>query len=63
MTFPERLLNRDGFSRWSICGYTLRSDRPYRNGWPDEKALQYIREQSEKHFDAKVVEVFLGLDP
>jgi len=39
----------------------LRSDRPYRKGWSREKALQYIREQSGKHFDPQVVEAFLGM--
>lgn len=37
----------------------LTSDRPYRSGWSKEKAIEYIREQSGKHFDPKVVEVFL----
>lgn len=37
----------------------LRSDRPYRPAWSEEKALEYIRQQAGKHFDPKVVEVFL----
>ena len=37
----------------------LISDRPYRAGWSKEKAVEYIREQSGKHFDPKVVELFL----
>jgi len=37
------------------------SDRPYRKAWPMEKALEYLREQSGKHFDPRVVEVFLSL--
>ena len=37
----------------------LTTDRPYRKGWPKKKALKYIQEQSEKHFDPKMVEVFL----
>ena len=36
----------------------LRSDRPYRKGWTDEKALQYIREQAGSHFDRRIVESF-----
>ena len=40
----------------------LRSDRPYRKGWTDEKALQYIREQAGSHFDRKIVESFLKMD-
>lgn len=39
----------------------LTSDRPYRAAWPEEKALAYIKEQSGKHFDPMVVEVFLQL--
>jgi putative nucleotidyltransferase with HDIG domain len=39
----------------------LRSDRPYRKAWSDEKALKYIREQAGKHFDPRVVEVFLQM--
>jgi HD-GYP domain-containing protein (c-di-GMP phosphodiesterase class II) len=40
----------------------LTSNRPYRPGWSKEKAIEYIREQSGKHFDPKVVEVFLQED-
>ncbi len=35
------------------------TDRPYRKGWPRHKALSYIREQSAKYFDPKLVELFL----
>jgi len=41
----------------------LRSDRPYRKGWSDEQALQYIREQSGTHFDPKVAGLFLKTEP
>jgi putative two-component system response regulator len=34
------------------------SDRPYRTAWTDEQARAYIREQSGKHFDPKVVDLF-----
>jgi putative nucleotidyltransferase with HDIG domain len=37
----------------------LTSDRPYREPWPREKALDHIRGQAGKHFDPMVVEVFL----
>jgi PAS domain S-box-containing protein len=37
----------------------LTSDRPYRKAWSREEALKYIREESGKHFDPEVVEVFL----
>lgn len=36
----------------------LTSDRPYRKAWSEEEALTYIREQSGKHFDPQVVELF-----
>ncbi len=36
----------------------LTSDRPYRRAWTSEDALRYIRGESGKHFDPKVVEVF-----
>ncbi len=39
----------------------LTSDRPYRPAWPKEKALDYICEQSGKHFDPQVVDAFLEL--
>ena len=37
------------------------SNRPYRTAWSDEEAIEYIREQSEKYFDPKVVNVFLNM--
>ncbi len=37
----------------------LRSGRPYRSAWSDEKALEHIREESGKHFDPQVVRAFL----
>lgn len=36
----------------------IRSNRPYRAAWPLERARRYIKEQSGKHFDPEVVEVF-----
>jgi PAS domain S-box-containing protein len=39
----------------------LTSDRPYRKAWSEKDALNYIVEQSGKHFDPDVVEVFLKL--
>src|SRR5215207_8280126 len=37
----------------------ITTDRPYRAGWPRKKALKYIREESGKYFDPKLVEMFL----
>jgi hypothetical protein len=39
----------------------LLSDRPYRDAWPREHALRYIRDKAGMHFDPKVVEVFLKM--
>jgi len=39
----------------------LTSDRPYRPAWKREDVLAYIRDQSGKHFDPQVVEIFFKL--
>ncbi len=39
----------------------LTSNRPYRLAWTREDALEYIREQSGKYFDPKVVNAFMAL--
>lgn len=39
----------------------LTSDRPYRTAWSNKKALKYIKQQANSHFDPKVVEIFLSL--
>ena len=37
----------------------LRSNRPYRQGWPDGKVLEHIRTHAGTHFDPKAAELFL----
>ncbi len=39
----------------------LTSDRTYRRAWPRAQALEYIRAEAGRHFDPKVVEVFLRM--
>ena len=39
----------------------LTSERPYRPAWKDEEALAYIREQSGKHFQPRIVELFFKI--
>jgi len=39
----------------------LTSDRPYRKAWTKEKTLEYIKEQSGKHFDPQCVGTFIKL--
>jgi HD-GYP domain-containing protein (c-di-GMP phosphodiesterase class II) len=37
----------------------LTNDRPYRPAWSEAQALEYLREQSGKHFEPRIVEAFL----
>jgi len=39
----------------------LKSDRPYRPAWSNDRALEYIRDSAGSHFDPEVVPVFLNL--
>jgi HD-GYP domain-containing protein (c-di-GMP phosphodiesterase class II) len=39
----------------------LRSDRPYRAAWPEDKALAHIRGLSGSHLDPRAVELFFEL--
>ncbi len=39
----------------------LRSGRPYREAWSDQKALEHIKEESGRHFDPRVVDAFLRI--
>jgi PAS domain S-box-containing protein len=40
----------------------MRSDRPYRAGWPEERVREHIRSLAGTHFDPEVVRVFLLLE-
>ncbi len=39
----------------------LRSDRPYRQGWSEDRVLEYIQSQSGTHFDPYTVDLFTRL--
>ena len=39
----------------------LSTDRPYREAWSRKRVVQYLIKESGKHFDPKVVEIFLRL--
>ncbi len=39
----------------------LSSDRPYRKAWPREQIIEYLLSESGKHFDPKVVDLFLQM--
>jgi len=41
----------------------LTSDRPYKKAWPVTEAMQYIKDQSGKHFDPTLVRHFLAIIP
>ncbi|RYF46768.1 MAG: HD-GYP domain-containing protein, partial [Cytophagaceae bacterium] len=40
----------------------LRSDRPYRAGWPAERVREHIKQGSGTHFAPHIVDAFLSLD-
>lgn len=39
----------------------LSSRRAYKEGWAEERVLEYIREQRGRHFDPELVDVFLSI--
>jgi putative nucleotidyltransferase with HDIG domain len=39
----------------------LRSSRPYRPAWPEDRVRAYLREQAGRQFDPKVVDAFLRM--
>jgi putative nucleotidyltransferase with HDIG domain len=39
----------------------LRSERPYRKAWPDDKVRAHLAEQSGKHFDPQILALFLKI--
>lgn len=49
----------------AICDVfdALTSARPYKAAWPIEKAVDYLRSQSGKHFDPALVSCFLDILP
>jgi HD-GYP domain-containing protein (c-di-GMP phosphodiesterase class II) len=39
----------------------LSSERPYKKAWPQAQVLEYLRSQSGKHFDPRILNVFLEM--
>jgi putative nucleotidyltransferase with HDIG domain len=39
----------------------LCSDRPYRKAWPKKEIVDYLKDQSGKHFDPKIADIFLEM--
>ena len=42
---------------WDALSY----DRPYNKAWPREKIIQYLIDETGKHFDPQIVNIFLEL--
>jgi len=64
--YPKKLKGKDIPLPARIFAITdvwdaVTTDRPYRNKWTKKKALEHIKSESGKHFDPKVVEMFLPL--
>ena len=49
----------------AICDVfdALVSQRPYKKGWSNEEALAFMKEQSGKHFDPKLIPLFFQIVP
>lgn len=41
----------------------LTTERPYKKAWPIEKAVEFLKDQRGKHFDPRLVELFLEILP
>ena len=41
----------------------LTTERPYKKAWPIEEAVEFLREQKGKHFEPKLVELFIEILP
>jgi putative two-component system response regulator len=41
----------------------LTSARPYKQAWPLEKAVEYLEQQRGKHFEPRLVDLFLKQMP
>ena len=40
----------------------LKSDRPYRAGWPEEQVLEYLQQGDGTHFDPRALQVFMDVN-
>ena len=63
--YPDRLRHDEiplparVFTLIDVWDALTTDDRPYRNAWHSGKAIEYIKEQTGKHFDPELVQVFL----
>lgn len=64
--YPQGLKGKDIPIEGRICALcdvfdALASDRPYKKAWPTEEIMEYIKEQSGRHFDPDLVTLFEGI--
>lgn len=41
----------------------LTTERPYKEAWPVDKAVEFLKEQKGKHFDPRLVDLFIEIIP
>lgn len=41
----------------------LTTERPYKNAWPIDETIEFLKEQSGKHFEPRLVELFIEILP
>ena len=41
----------------------LTTERPYKKAWPIDEAIEFLKEQSGKHFEPRLIELFLEILP
>lgn len=63
--YPRRLASADIPQEGRIAALcdvfdALLSSRPYKDGWPLDKVISFISEQSGRHFDPELVKLFLA---
>jgi cyclic di-GMP phosphodiesterase len=61
--YPNGLAGKDIAIEGRICALcdvfdALTSERPYKKAWPIDDAMAFIKEQSGKHFEPKLVTLF-----
>jgi putative two-component system response regulator len=64
--YPRGLSGEDIPIEGRICALcdvfdALASERPYKKPWPIDKITDHLQEQSGKHFDPKLVTLFISI--
>jgi len=60
--YPKCLKGRDIPIEGRICALAdvLCSKRVYKEAWPIEKVIKYLKENKARHFDPELVDIFLS---